>query len=264
MRDRATARLRTENQLSHAISNGELRLAYQPIVALGSGETVGVEALVRWQHPERGTVAPLDFIPIAEDTGLIVSIGEWVLAEACRQHAEWRRSRPDAPTLWMSVNLSARQVVLPNLAQIVADALRDNAMDPAHLRLELTESSLMEDPEAALTTMNALRDLGVQLVLDDFGTGYSSLAYVQRFPIAVLKIDRSFVANLGEESPGAAIVAAVVNMAKGLRIDVVGEGVETETQAAALKALGCQYAQGYLYGRPMPADDLRPLLAAVS
>jgi diguanylate cyclase len=122
----------------------------------------------------------------------------------------------------------------------------------------------MEDPEAALTTMNALRDLGVQLVLDDFGTGYSSLAYVQRFPIAVLKIDRSFVANLGEESPGAAIVAAVVNMAKGLRIDVVGEGVETETQAAALKALGCQYAQGYLYGRPMPADDLRPLLAAAS
>jgi EAL domain-containing protein (putative c-di-GMP-specific phosphodiesterase class I) len=154
--------------------------------------------------------------------------------------------------------------VLPNLAQIVADALRDNAMDPAHLRLELTESSLMEDPEAALTTMNALRDLGVQLVLDDFGTGYSSLAYVQRFPIAVLKIDRSFVANLGEESPGSAIVAAVVNMAKGLRIDVVGEGVETETQAAALKALGCQYAQGYLYGRPMPADDLRPLLAAAS
>jgi diguanylate cyclase (GGDEF)-like protein len=264
MRDRATARLRTENQLAHAITNGELRLAYQPIVALGSGETVGVEALVRWEHPERGTVAPLDFIPIAEDTGLIVSIGEWVLAEACRQHAAWRQSRPDAPPLWMAVNLSARQVALPNLARVVADALRDNAMDPAHLRLELTESSLMEDPEVALTTMNALRDLGVQLVLDDFGTGYSSLAYVQRFPIAVLKIDRSFVANLGEESPGAAIVAAVVNMAKGLRIDVVGEGVETEAQAAALQALGCQYAQGYLYGRPMPAEDLRPLLAAAS
>jgi diguanylate cyclase (GGDEF)-like protein len=264
MRALATARLRTENQLAQALSKGELRLAYQPIVALDSGQTVGVEALVRWQHPERGTVAPLDFIPIAEDTGLIVPIGEWVLTEACRQHAEWRRSRPDAPPLWMSVNLSARQVVLPNLPHVVAAALRETDMEPADLRLELTESSLMEDPELALATMNELRDLGIGLVLDDFGTGYSSLAYVQRFPIAVLKVDRSFVANLGHESSGSAIVAAVVNMAHGLRIDVVAEGVETETQAAALEALGCQYAQGYLYGRPMPAGDLRPLLAEAS
>jgi diguanylate cyclase (GGDEF)-like protein len=264
MRAHATARLRTENQLAHAIEKGELRLAYQPIVALDDGHTVGVEALVRWEHPERGTIAPLDFIPIAEDTGLIVPIGEWVLAQACRQHAEWRRSRPDAAPLWMSVNLSARQVVLANLAEVVADVLADTGMDPSNLRLELTESSLMEDPEGALATMNALRDLGVKLVLDDFGTGYSSLAYVQRFPIAVLKVDRSFVANLGEDSPGAAIVSAVVNMAHGLRVEVVAEGVETETQAAALQALGCQYAQGYLYGRPMPADTLRPHLAAAS
>jgi EAL domain-containing protein (putative c-di-GMP-specific phosphodiesterase class I) len=162
----------------------------------------------------------------------------------------------------MSVNLSARQVAQPDLAKVVADALRESDMDPSHLRLELTESTLMEDPDAALATMNALKDLGVKLVLDDFGTGYSSLAYVQRFPIAVLKVDRSFVANLGEESSGAAIVAAVVNMAHGLRVEVVAEGVETSTQAAALRALGCQYAQGYLYGRPMPAEELRPMLAA--
>jgi diguanylate cyclase (GGDEF)-like protein len=264
MRARATARLRTENQLAHAIEYDELRLAYQPIVALDGGETVGVEALVRWEHPERGTVAPLDFIPIAEDTGLIVPIGEWVLREACRQATEWRRSRPDAPALWMSVNLSARQIAQPNLAQVVADVLRESGLDPGDLHLELTESSLMEDPEAALATMNALTDLGVKLVLDDFGTGYSSLAYVQRFPIAVLKVDRSFVANLGEESSEAAIVSAVVNMAHGLQVDVVAEGVETPTQAAALQALGCRYAQGYLYGRPMPAAELRPLLAAAS
>jgi diguanylate cyclase (GGDEF)-like protein len=262
MRARATARLGTENQLAHAIENDELRLAYQPIVALDSGETVGVEALVRWHHPQRGVVAPLDFIPIAEDTGLIVPIGEWVLAQACRQAAEWRQGRPDAPPLFMSVNLSARQVAQPDLAQVVADILRDSAMEPGRLRLELTESSLMEDPDAALATMNELRDLGVKLVLDDFGTGYSSLAYVQRFPIAVLKVDRSFVANLGEESPGAAIVAAVVNMAHGLQVEVVAEGVETSTQATALRALGCQYAQGYLYGRPMPAEEMLPLLAA--
>jgi diguanylate cyclase len=217
---------------------------------------------VRWHHPQRGVVAPLDFIPIAEDTGLIVPIGEWVLAQACRQAAEWRQGRPDAPPLFMSVNLSARQVAQPDLAQVVADILRDSAMEPGRLRLELTESSLMEDPDAALATMNELRDLGVKLVLDDFGTGYSSLAYLQRFPIAVLKVDRSFVANLGEESPGAAIVAAVVNMAHGLQVEVVAEGVETSTQATALRALGCQYAQGYLYGRPMPAEEMLPLLAA--
>jgi EAL domain-containing protein (putative c-di-GMP-specific phosphodiesterase class I) len=164
----------------------------------------------------------------------------------------------------MSVNLSARQIAQPNLAQVVADVLRESGLDPGDLHLELTESSLMEDPEAALATMNALTDLGVKLVLDDFGTGYSSLAYVQRFPIAVLKVDRSFVANLGEESSEAAIVSAVVNMAHGLQVDVVAEGVETPTQAAALQALGCRYAQGYLYGRPMPAAELRPLLAAAS
>ncbi|MEA2395263.1 MAG: hypothetical protein QOJ82_3154, partial [Solirubrobacteraceae bacterium] len=258
----ATARLRTENQLAHAIEYDQLRLAYQPIVTMDSGETVGVEALVRWQHPERGVVAPLDFIPIAEDTGLIVPIGEWVLTQAWLQAAEWCRSRPDAPPLWMSVNLSARQIAHPDLAEMVAAVLRQTDIDPGQLRLELTESSLMDDPDAALATMNALTELGVKLVLDDFGTGYSSLAYVQRFPISVLKVDRSFVANLGGESSDGAIVAAVVNMAHGLGVEVVAEGVETESQATALQALGCEYAQGYLYGRPMPAEELRPLLAA--
>jgi EAL domain-containing protein (putative c-di-GMP-specific phosphodiesterase class I) len=262
MRAHATERLRTENELAHAIDHDELRLAYQPIVALPEGRIVGVEALLRWEHPARGLVAPLDFIPIAEETGLIIPIGSWVLERACRQAVEWRRALPGARPLSISVNLSARQLAQPDLPGVVADVLRDTGVDPGDVYLELTESSLMEDPDAALATMTELRDLGVRLVLDDFGTGYSSLAYVQRFPIAVLKVDRSFVADLGAESPGAAIVAAVANMALGLGVDVVAEGVETEEQAAVLQTLGCEYAQGYLYGRPMPANEMSRLLGA--
>jgi EAL domain-containing protein (putative c-di-GMP-specific phosphodiesterase class I) len=254
--------LKTENQLAHAIDFDELRLAYQPIVALPEGRVVGVEALVRWQHPERGLVAPLDFIPIAEDTGLIVPIGNWVLERACRQAGEWRRSMPGAGPLSISVNLSARQLAQPDLPGLVAEVLRDTGVDPGDLHLEITESSLMEDPDAALAAMTELRGLGVRLVLDDFGTGYSSLAYVQRFPIAMLKVDRSFVADLGDDSPGGAIVAAVANMAHGLGVEVVAEGVETEDQAAAVQALGCAYAQGYLYGRPVPAEAMSILLGA--
>ena len=264
MRASATDRLTTENQLAHAIDFDELRLAYQPIVALPDGRPVGFEALVRWEHPERGLVPPLDFIPIAEDTGLIVPIGTWVLRRACRQAGEWRRARPGAPPLSISVNLSARQLAQPDLPRLVADVLRESGIAPGDLHLEITESSLMEDPDAALATMAELRDLGVRLVLDDFGTGYSSLAYVQRFPIAMLKIDRSFIADLGDGSPGGAIVAAVANMARGLGVDVVAEGVETEGQAAALRELGCEYAQGYLYGRPVPAAEASVLLAAAA
>jgi diguanylate cyclase (GGDEF)-like protein len=256
MRARATDRLRTESHLAHAIEHDELRLAYQPIVALETGETVGVEALVRWDHPERGLVAPLDFIPIAEDTGLIIPIGTWVLERACHDAAQWRAAHPDARPLRVSVNLSARQLAQPDLPRIVARVLEETGLPPSALNLELTESSLMEDPEAALVTMNELMQLGVRLLLDDFGTGYSSLAYVQRFPITTLKIDRSFVANLGRISPDAAIVAAVANMAHGLGVAIVAEGVETEEQAEALRALGCQYAQGWLYGRPMPAEEI--------
>jgi diguanylate cyclase (GGDEF)-like protein len=256
MRAHATARLQTENQLAHAIDFDELRLNYQPIVTLPEGRVVGVEALVRWKHPERGLVPPLEFIPIAEETGLIVPIGNWVLERACRQAGEWRRAMPGAPPLTISVNLSARQLAQPDLPRIVRDVLGETGVDPGDLHLEITESSLMEDPDAALAAMTELRALGVRLVLDDFGTGYSSLAYVQRFPIARLKIDRSFVADLGEDSPGAAIVAAVASMAHGLGVDVVAEGVETEEQAALVQELGCGYAQGFLYGRPVSAEEL--------
>ncbi len=259
----ATAeRLDLETDLRRAVERDELRLHYQPLVDLATGRIVGLEALVRWQHPTRGLVPPLDFIPLAEETGLIRPIGRWVLETACRQARSWQRALPRAAPFRLSVNLSARQFAEPELVGQVAAILAETGLEPASLELEITESVLMDESETGIETLKALRALGVRLVLDDFGTGYSSLSYLKNLPLDTIKIDRSFVAELtgdGEDTP---IVAAVIALAHGLGMEVVAEGIETAEQLAGLRLLGCDLGQGFFYARPLPPDELTALLAA--
>jgi EAL domain-containing protein (putative c-di-GMP-specific phosphodiesterase class I) len=260
MRRDVKSQLRMENELAKALENDQLRLLYQPIVAIDTGRILGLEALVRWQHPERGLVSPVEFIPIAEATGLIVPIGAWVLEEATRQAAVWRRGRPADTAPTVAVNLSLRQFAEPDLASLVERTLSDAGLDPAALHLEITESVIMEQEDITLSTLASFKRLGVTLVLDDFGTGYSSLSYLQRFPIDILKIDRSFIAALGDEDDSQPIIAAIINMALGLNIDVVAEGIETSVQADTVRGLGCRRAQGYFYAQPLPAGAIAALL----
>jgi EAL domain-containing protein (putative c-di-GMP-specific phosphodiesterase class I) len=255
MRAHAENQLWTANALHRAIEGDELRLVYQPIVELGVGEVVGAEALVRWEHPERGLLTPDSFIPVAEDTGLIVPIGEWVLKEACRQALSWEHQVPTGLPLRMSVNLSARQLAHGDLARTVDETLQAAGLDPSVLILEVTESAVMEDTEMAIGVLRQLKAIGVGLAIDDFGTGYSSLAYLQRFPVDILKIDRSFVGAL-HTPEGRAIVEASITLAHALGLSSVAEGVETLEQVAWLQTLRCDTAQGYHFARPMPAKDL--------
>jgi diguanylate cyclase (GGDEF)-like protein len=261
LRGRALLRLRVENDLRRALERDELTLHYQPLVSLIDRRMVSVEALVRWDHPERGRISPADFIPVAEENGLIEPIGRWVLERACRQAAEWCRERPDAAPLTMSVNLSAVQVANPMLAATVATALRVSGLDPSCLALELTESMLVADNEELSETLVALKALGVRLVLDDFGTGYSSLSYLTRLPLDALKVDRSFVDGLGTESRDTAVTEAIVAMSRALSLRVVGEGAETELQVAELARLGCDFVQGFHFSRPVPAHEITRMLA---
>jgi len=257
MRDRATQRLALEHDLRQALERGELHLHYQPVVKLPGGEIEGFEALLRWAHPTRGQIPPVAFIPVAEDTGLIVPIGAWVIREACRQLGRWRKTLPNGRQLTMAVNLSARQLRDPDLVQTVRDALRDEGLSPGSLCLELTESLLMNNAAAAADLLETLRALDVKLSIDDFGTGYSSLSYLRRFRVDNVKIDRSFVDGLDDDdSSDETLVAAILAMAKALRVATVAEGVETPMQAERLHALGCQTAQGYLFSRPVPADQV--------
>ncbi len=260
MRARAVRRLQTERELRHALDRDELELHYQPVVALGNGEIVGVEALVRWNHPERGMLDPGEFVSIAEDSGLIEPIGSWVQETACRQALGWHDMRPDQRPLDVAVNLSARQVAHRDLADSVREILARTGLDPINLRLEVTESVLVEEPAGATATLEALSEIGVRLVLDDFGTGYSSLAYLNRFPFDALKIDRSFVEGLGVEQERTAIVEAVIGMARALSLDSIAEGVENEAQLSELRRLGCDYAQGHLFSRPLAAQKVTSLL----
>jgi diguanylate cyclase (GGDEF)-like protein/PAS domain S-box-containing protein len=260
MRARAVRRLETERELRHALDRNELELHYQPVVALGSGEIVGLEALVRWNHPERGLLDPGEFVPIAEDSGLIEPIGRWVQETACRQALGWHDLRPDQRPLDISVNLSARQVAHRELADSVREILAGTGLDSVNLRLEITESVLVEESASATATLEALSELGVRLVLDDFGTGYSSLAYLNRFPFDALKIDRSFVEGLGVEQERTAIVEAVIGMARALSLDAIAEGVENEAQLSELRRLGCDYAQGHLFSRPLAPEKVTRLL----
>ncbi len=251
-------RLGLETDLRAALSRGELRLFFQPIVALETGAVVAAEALARWEHPVHGRVPPDRFITLAEDTGLIASLGAWVLDEAARQLAEWRATLPGAAELEVSVNLSPRQLREPGLVEAVAATLGEHGLPAAALKLELTESSLVEDPAAAAGVLRALKKREVQVYLDDFGTGYSSLSTLHRLPLDALKIDRSFVGGMDGGTTGAhkgaEIVRTIVALARSLGVRVVAEGVETREQLAALHDLGCDFAQGYLIGRPLPAD----------
>ena len=260
MRAGAQRRLETERDLRHALERDELILHYQPVVSLRSGEVAGLEALLRWQHPDRGLLDPAEFVTVAEDSGLIEPIGRWVQERACRQVLEWHDQRPDARPFDISVNLSARQVAHRDLPSIVAEILARTNLDPVHLRLEITESVLVEESATAKATLEALTEIGVRLVLDDFGTGYSSLAYLNRFPFDALKIDRSFVDALGVEQERTAIIEAIIGMARALSLDVIAEGVENEAQLSELCRLGCDYAQGHLFSPALPPHEVLMLL----
>jgi diguanylate cyclase (GGDEF)-like protein len=257
----ALERMDLEMDLRSAISRHEFRLHYQPILRLDTGRITEVEALVRWQHVKRGLLQPDSFIGLTEDTGLIVPIGQWVLREACRQARVWQLEFPSTPPLIMSVNLSAKQFQQPTLVQEISQVLGESGLDAGSLKLEITESVVMQDAPATLAKLKELKDLGVRLAIDDFGTGYSSLGYLKRFPVDTLKIDRSFVKGLSKDGNDNAIVRAVVTVAKTLNMDVTAEGVETDQQRIELKALGCDRAQGFLFARPADAEHVGPLLA---
>ena len=263
--DEALSRVHTETALRQALAQGELRLHFQPIFELVECRPVGVEALLRWEHPTRGLLGPDAFIDVAEDSGLIVPIGAWVLAEACRQVRAWNEMLEHDHPLRLSVNLSARQLAEPGLLATVRDTLLGAGIDPRRLdlSLEITEALVLHDPETAALRLGELRALGVQFAIDDFGTGYSSLAYLRRFPVSIVKVDAPFVAGLGIDEHDEAIVSAVVRLAHTLGLRVAAEGVETELQLAHLRVMGCDYAQGFLLGRPEPPERMDLLTSGV-
>ena len=258
MHTEAVEQLNMSNGLRRALERKEMLLHYQPLHDLGSGAVIGAEALLRWNHPERGLIPPMQFIPFAEESGLIVPIGEWVLHEACRQMVQWHKA--GAPNLVIAVNLSARQFQRADLEQSVISALELSSMDPSLLELELTESILISDTENVLNTVQCLKSLGVKLSIDDFGTGYSSLSYLKRFAVDKLKIDRSFVMDLTSDPDDAAIVRAIIQMAKNLGLKTIAEGVEDQATKERLRLFNCDQAQGYYFAKPMSADEFTAYL----
>jgi diguanylate cyclase (GGDEF)-like protein/PAS domain S-box-containing protein len=261
MRASVIARLQLETDLRSGLQRQEFRNFYQPIVSLDSGRITGFEALLRWQHPTRGLLQPLEFIAVAEETGMIRELGWWNLQKACRQISAWNASRNASPPLTMSVNLSVKQFLQPNLVAEIEKLLREMELAPSTLKLEITESTVMADPSAAVETLLQIKSLGVQLSIDDFGTGYSSLSYLHRFPLDTLKIDRSFTKAIGQGGDSMEIVRTILPMANSLRLNVVAEGVETAEQLAMLRKLRCEYAQGYYFSQPVTADEAGDLLA---
>lgn len=265
MRAASAGRLELEGALRRALGDPgrEFRLSYQLQVRLGDGGVAGFEALVRWEHPGRGLLPPGEFVPLAEETGLIVPLGLWVLREACRQAGEWRRLRAGAgrPPLTISVNLSARQLREPGLAGAVAEALVASGMEPEDLILEITESVLVEDFRSAVPALRALRASGVRIAIDDFGTGYSNLSYLKRLPVDHLKLDRSIVAGLDRDRTDLALVAAALALARALGLGVVAEGVETRGEAEKLAEVGCELGQGFYWRRPAPPEEAGLLVA---
>ncbi len=260
MRSRVIEHMQIENDLRRAIQREELELHYQPVIKLGDGSIVALEALLRWNHPDRGLVGPLGFIPVAEESRLIVPIGRWVIEQACRQAAAWQELNPDSAPVSVAVNLSARQIADPDLLSHIEGSVRANRIDPSTLWLELTETTLLDDTAFVERTLESLKGLGVRLVLDDFGVGFSSLGYLKRLPLSMIKLDRTFVENLTEGSHDAAIVRAVNEMADTIGIGVVAEGLETDEQVRMARALGCGFAQGFHFSRPVPVAQVEGLL----
>ena len=256
MHHESLRRLQLETDLRQAVRRGEFRLVYQPIVELATERTVGWEVLVRWHHPERGLVGPVEFIGVAEDTGLIVPLGRWVLREACRQLAAWEAEFPADEPRFVCVNLSARQFGDARLLQEVESAVGEHGLRPGSLKLELTESTVMRDPDQAIPLLRRFRALGIPIYLDDFGTGYSSLSLLHQLPLDGLKIDRSFV----QRADGTAVVQTIVALARSLGVAIVAEGIELPAQYAALRAMGCEYGQGFLFSQPVSRDDAEQLL----
>jgi len=261
MRERAVSQLQLETDLRAAIADRAFVVHYQPIVCLRTGSIAGVEALVRWRHPTRGIVNPAEFIPAAEDTGMLLEIGRLVLSESCRQMVAWRKQfGSDAPRM-MCVNVSCRQFAQTNLIAEIESILNETGLESAALHLEITESAFMGDVRAAHTTLNRLQSLGIEWSIDDFGTGYSSLSYLHRLQAGTVKIDRSFVSRLNHEQRGAEMVSAIVGLAHNFGMDVVAEGVETAEQLACVRQLGSDYAQGFYFAKPMDAAAVGPLIA---
>jgi predicted signal transduction protein with EAL and GGDEF domain len=256
----AMARLEMETALRRAFVREELEVYFQPVVSLDDGHVHGAEALLRWNHPTLGLVGPGQFIGLAEETGLIVPLGRWVLEVACRRAREWQDHRPDGPPLVVTVNLSGRQLQHPDLREQVIQALADSGLDAACLCLEITESVLMTDADDTISTLEGLKRLGVHLAIDDFGTGYSSLSYLKRLPVDVVKLDQSFVAGMDESPVDAEIVAAVVKLTRTAGMQMVAEGVETMEQLEDVRSLGCSLVQGYLLSRPQPNEALVRML----
>ena len=261
MRDRAVESLVIEQELQQAIEQGELRLFYQPAVDLSTGEVVGAEALVRWQHPTRGLLTPDKFLQVAEESGLIVPMGAWVVGEACRRLAGWR-GRPEGADLMLSINLGARELTHPDAVTTVLGAVRRSGIDPSALMIEVTESTAMAGRDTGLRALRDLSGEGLRVAIDDFGTGYSSLDQLRHMPVDVVKVDRSFVSRMCEGSTDSELVAAVVGMGRALNLVVIAEGIETPEQAAALRELGCGFGQGFLYARPLPPEELDQVLVA--
>ena len=258
MNERAMERLNLENDLRKALERDELLLHYQPKVGIQSGKIVGMEALIRWQHPEMGMVSPGEFIPLAEETGLIVPIGEWVLRAACAQINSWQAQ--GFPHIPVSVNISSHQFQHQGLLKTISQLLESSGISPEHLMLEITESVIMQNTESTFDILNTLTSMGLRLLIDDFGTGYSSLSYLKRLPVFAIKIDRSFISDISTSTDDAAIIKAIIAMAQNLKLKVVAEGVETEEQLAFLRNEQCDVMQGYLFSRPLPAEEASKLL----
>jgi EAL domain-containing protein (putative c-di-GMP-specific phosphodiesterase class I) len=259
MHEAVEQRAQLEEDLRHALLHREFVLAYQPVIELATGRLRGVEALIRWHHPQRGLVSPLDFIPVAEDSGLIAEIGTWVLREACIQGAAWRSLLEDDVPFDVAINISGHQLA-PQLAETVLDALTTAGMRAVDVILEMTESTLMKDSAANLEILHQLRGLGVKLAIDDFGTGYSSLSYLRQFPVDILKIDKSFIDGIHGDANESAVARAVLKLSQTMHLTTIAEGIENQQQYDVLVRLGCPLGQGFLMSRPVPAEQITSMI----